>query len=202
LLPSLLLMNRVAILVAEDDPCDVWLLKRAFTLACIKAPAIFVQDGQEVMDYLAGVPPYDDRTANPLPGLMVLDLLMPRVSGFEVLEWMQRDARYRHIPAIAFSGLQRPTDVRRAYTLGARFFLLKASAVEQWATLLRCVAEMYGLVDKQEFETAFVRGPLLSGAERPLEPARTNVRLASTRFRIEVDQCNTGRQSPSSSRAF
>src|SRR5438477_6747709 len=89
------IMNKsYAVLVAEDNPTDTFFFKRAFSQAGIDGPVIFVRDGQDVIDYLSGEPPFSDRLSYPIPRLIVLDLAMPRVSGFEVLEWMRRDAAF------------------------------------------------------------------------------------------------------------
>jgi len=137
--------NDAAILVAEDDPADVLLFKRAFSKTGIDVPIVFVRDGQEVMDYLRGRAPFSDRWTYPWPRLVVLDLVMPRINGYEVLAWIQREPELCHLPVIAFSGLQRPMDISRAYSLGAKFFLLKTYRVEQLAMLLHRVGELYGM---------------------------------------------------------
>ena len=140
------IMNKpLAILVAEDNPNDTLFFKRAFSQAGIDGPVIFVRDGQEVIDYLSGEPPFNQRGSYPIPKLIILDLAMPRVSGFEVLEWIRRDAAFSNIPVLAFSGIQRPTDITRAYSLGAKLFLVKTSDVSQWTAILERLAEIYGL---------------------------------------------------------
>src|SRR6266478_5318553 len=139
-------MNKpLAILVAEDNPNDTLFFKRAFSQAGIDGPVIFMRDGQEVIDYLSGEPPFNQRGSYPIPKLIILDLAMPRVSGFEVLEWIRRDAAFSNIPVLAFSGIQRPTDINRAYSLGAKLFLVKTSDVSQWTAILERLAEIYGL---------------------------------------------------------
>src|ERR1700747_1286406 len=106
--------NSVSILVAEDDPNDVFFFKRAFSNPGIQVPVIFLGNGEEVIDYLEGSPPFDDREANPWTALIILDLTMPRVSGFEVLEWMGKHEVFNKIPVLAFSGVRNPTEIARA----------------------------------------------------------------------------------------
>jgi len=71
------------ILLAEDDPNKVLLIKRGFTKANISNPIQIVSDGEEAMDYLAGEGSYSDRRRYPLPALILLDLKLPRRSGSE-----------------------------------------------------------------------------------------------------------------------
>ncbi len=130
--------ERLNILVAEDDPSDVLLLKRALSKAGLQAPIHFVQNGEEVIDYLQGEKPFDDRAAYPLPNLLVLDLKMPRLNGFEVLEWLRRQAELRsRMLVVVFSSSFDPEDVSLAYTLGANSYLVKPHNSEEFITTVR-----------------------------------------------------------------
>jgi CheY-like chemotaxis protein len=134
-----------AVLVAEDDLDDVFLLRRAFSKAGVATGLKFVRDGQEVIDYLSGVPPYDNRTKYPLPGLLVLDLKMPRVTGFEVLEWLQSDEMRRRLPVVVLSGSGRPDDIERAYSLGANYYAVKPQDIDQLRSLVERLKLKYRL---------------------------------------------------------
>jgi len=79
----------VAILLMNDDPNDVLLVQRALKKAGLPYPLIHRRDGEEAIDYLSGKPPYSDRAQHPLPKLILLDVKMPKLSGFDVLNWMQ-----------------------------------------------------------------------------------------------------------------
>ena len=112
-------------LLVEDDPNDVYLAKRA--LRCDHSCSVdVVSDAQEAVDYLMRIPPFDgDRL--PLPDVILLDLKMPRMSGFEFLQWLRREAPagIRFLPVVVISSSNLPEDVHRAYELGANTFLVK-----------------------------------------------------------------------------
>jgi CheY-like chemotaxis protein len=113
------------VLIAEDDPSDVFLLKRAFALAEVPATLHFVSDGQEAIDYLEGDAAYQDRAAYPLPDLMLLDLKMPRLNGFDVLSWLRRQPGLKRLLVTVLTSSDQPDDINRAYDLGANSYLLK-----------------------------------------------------------------------------
>ena len=120
----------VNILVAEDQPADVLLLKRAFSQVGITAPLHFVQDGQEAIDYLSGQDGFTDRQAHPLPTMMLLDLKMPRLDGFDVLGWVRQQPTLKRLPIIVLSSSNIPEDIDRAYDLGANSFIVKPSGID------------------------------------------------------------------------
>jgi two-component system response regulator len=114
------------ILVAEDDSNDEHLLKWAFTRAGLHTPVYFVHNGAEAMDYLLGTPPYVDRRQYPLPNLLMLDLKMPCVDGFELLSWVRRLPGLDQLSVAVMSGSSCQQDFERARQLGADFCLNKA----------------------------------------------------------------------------
>ena len=84
-----------------------------------------VGDGAEAIDYLRGVDDYADRQRFPIPALILMDLKMPRMDGFEFLGWLRREPGLRLIPVVVLSSSNLPHDVRRAYDLGANSFVVK-----------------------------------------------------------------------------
>src|SRR5947199_8629701 len=82
------------ILVADDDPDDVFLLSRAFLTAGLPHRVLHVRDGQEAINYLAGEHNYVDRFRFPLPALLVLDLNLPRRNGFDVVSWVREQEKF------------------------------------------------------------------------------------------------------------
>jgi CheY-like chemotaxis protein len=129
------------VLHVEDDPNDVLLLRRAFQKAGIDLTISSVGDGLEAVNYLTGMKPYADRAKHPLPSLILLDLKLPKKSGFEVLEWLQGQGDLSLIPVIVMTSSQSRGDIRRAYELGANSYLVKPP---QSATLDEMVKALNG----------------------------------------------------------
>ena len=124
------------ILVAEDDPTDAYFLERAFKRAGIPVTLHFVRDGQEVIDYLQGEGQFSDRVRHPLPRLVLLDLKMPRVDGFDVLEWVRKQPGLNGLTIVIFSSSGEPRDINRAYGLGANSFIVKPHSMEELMKLV------------------------------------------------------------------
>src|SRR5437016_5391792 len=91
------------VLLVEDDLNDIFLVKRAFKMAQVKNPLQVVTDGQEAILYLKGEGRYSDRQSHPWPKLIVMDIKMPRMTGFDVLECLKKDPLLRRIPIVIVS---------------------------------------------------------------------------------------------------
>jgi len=118
------------ILLAKDNEGDALLLKRAIEAADINANLQIVRDGQEAIDYLSGVTPYSDREKHPLPRLMLLDLRMPRLDGFQVLNIVRQRLGLTQLPVVVLTNSEDPADVKRAYDLGATSFFRRPDSLE------------------------------------------------------------------------
>ena len=122
------------VLIVEDDADDRDLLARAFKKANIHASIRFATDGDEAVAYLsdvlAGAP-------NALPFIVLLDLKLPRRSGFEVLEWIKGHAGLRRIPVIILTSSRESIDLERAYDLGANSYLVKPARPEALRQMVR-----------------------------------------------------------------
>jgi CheY-like chemotaxis protein len=114
-------------LLVEDTPDDVFLVERAFQKGGSGHRLHVVGDGQEAIDYLMGAGKYGDRGEYPIPGVILLDIKMPRIGGLEFLEWLRRKApeELRVIPVIVMSGSDLERDVKSAHGLGASCYLVK-----------------------------------------------------------------------------
>jgi CheY-like chemotaxis protein len=113
--------------VADDDSNDIFLLKRAFHKAGVDVHMEFLRDGEQVIRYLKGS---DYKGETPIPELLLLDLKMPRVNGFEVLEWIRRQPGLRRLLIIVLTSSDEPRDINRAYDLGANSYLVKPCSIE------------------------------------------------------------------------
>jgi len=133
--------NGPAILVVDDSENDIELLQAAFKKAEFKPALRHVHNGLEAIAYLQGDAPYDDRHQSPLPTLILLDLNMPKMDGFEVLGWVRGHARFRHLTVIVLTASMRVQDIDRAFDLGVNSFLVKPSTLEELVAMVRCLRD-------------------------------------------------------------
>jgi len=138
------------ILILEDDPNDVILLKRALQKNNIRNPIQVLSDGAEGVKYLSGKEEYADRTLHPFPKFIIMDLKMPRMGGLEVLEWLREHPQYRVIPTLVLSSSKLPVDILTAYKLGANSYMVKPGNFEELQTMIRNVYEYWSLCTKPE----------------------------------------------------
>ena len=117
--------DQAVILLAEDREDDILLIRKAFQQAFINNPLQVVRDGEEAIAYLSGEGKYSNRSEYPLPELMLLDLKMPRMNGFEVLEWIRRQPSLSSLRVVVLTASDLMRDVNTAYKLGANSFLVK-----------------------------------------------------------------------------
>ena len=126
------------ILLAEDDETDVMLLQRAFADVGIANPLRVVEDGQEAIDVLTelqSAPGPSDR----MPALIILDLKMPRMTGFEVLQWLREERATRGVPVMILSSSAHQHDVERSLAHGANLFAVKSPATSDRLEFARLV---------------------------------------------------------------
>ena len=117
------------ILLVEDSLEDAQLCQLALRTAGVVNPVTVLGDGLEATDYLAGNSFYSDRAKYPMPGVLLLDLKMPSVDGFQVLEWCRGRPSLKDVLVVVISGHQDVWKISRAYKLGARTFLVKPCSV-------------------------------------------------------------------------
>jgi CheY-like chemotaxis protein len=118
-------VSRPAILLVDDNPHDVVLLRLAFRRVGIIHPIKLVNNGIEAIRYLKGEDTYSDRQQYPSPTLMLLDLKMPSTSGFEVLRWIRQQPLLSQLAVVVLTGSAESQDIEKAYELGASSYLVK-----------------------------------------------------------------------------
>ena len=144
-----IMVNHLPILAADDEETDCLLLKLALKQAGLPNPLVLVQDGQAAVDYLTGAPPYDNRADHPLPGLLLLDLKMPRMNGFEVLEWLANRPDFKHVPVVVLSSSSDEADIEQARRMGACDYRVKPHDFRKLISLLQEVANRW-LADRKQ----------------------------------------------------
>jgi CheY-like chemotaxis protein len=137
-----------ALLIVEDDPDALVLLRRAFRKVGVQAPFHVVTDGESAIAYLAGEGRFQDREAFPLPTIILLDLKLPKRSGLEVLEWKYRQPQLREIPVIVVTSSEEESDRQRAAELGARHYDVKLIDTSSLLRLAKKVRRYTGLRDR------------------------------------------------------
>jgi CheY-like chemotaxis protein len=110
------------ILIAEDEESDFELIEVALRRSAADLTVDWVRDGAEARQYLAAEGRFSDR---PLPDLLITDLKMPHVDGFELIESVKTSPRLRHLPVVVMSSSSQPVDIARAYATGANAYFLK-----------------------------------------------------------------------------
>jgi DNA-binding response OmpR family regulator len=130
-------LTRYTILLVEDDPNDVFLLRRAFRKAKLENAVQVVADGDTAVAYLAGQGAFADRARYPLPILILLDLKLPRRSGLEVLGWLRQQAELKRLPVVMLSSSNEVIDINRAYDLGVNSYLVKPTTFQVLLEMIR-----------------------------------------------------------------
>jgi CheY-like chemotaxis protein len=118
-----------AILFAEDDPDDRFLLSESCRECGMANPCVMVEDGEEAIAYLRA-------RRKPAPGLILLDVKMPRKTGHEALAWIRASPAWRAVPVVILSSSMHPGDIDKAYALGANAYVVKPSSVEELGELM------------------------------------------------------------------
>ena len=113
------------VLIAEDSEADIFFLLRAFAAAELKNPVFVVRSGAEALEYLSGVGRYSDREKYPMPGIVFMDLKMPKPDGLDVLRWKERQIRLPRMLWVAVSNFDGVKTINEAYAAGATTFLAK-----------------------------------------------------------------------------
>lgn len=133
----------VVILVADDDPDDRQMTKEAFQESLLVNDLRFVEDGEELMDYLNQRGKYAGENVAPLPGLILLDLNMPRKDGREALQEIKANPKLRAIRVVVMTTSKAEEDVLRSYDLSAASYIAKPVTFEQLVEVVRTLGKYW-----------------------------------------------------------
>ena len=133
----------MSVLHIDDDPNDTELLRAATRHAKLKLELHNVEDGDKAIAYLNGLGPYANRAHYPLPSLILLDLKMPRATGFEILKWIRNHPELGHLPVVILSGSELRDDIRDAYSIGANSYLIKPLGFDALVEMVKEVGAVW-----------------------------------------------------------
>ena|ERR1043166_1108856 len=130
-------MNRaIRVIVGEDDPNDRYFLERAFEKCCPQATVDFARNGQEVLQYL-------EDASRPAPALLIIDSMMSKMSGFDVLNWLRAKKEFEELPVVMLSGQVSEANAQRAREFGVKDYLAKPDDIAELRTLVEELARKY-----------------------------------------------------------
>jgi len=136
------------ILIAEDDENDAIILERAMRKAGFTNPFHFCRDGTEVIKYLSGEEPYQNREAFPFPRMLITDLKMPKMGGIELLKWLYHHPQFSLIPKVVLTASKQACDVQEAYKWGVNSYLVKPGGYEGLTQMLKLFFDYWEMCEK------------------------------------------------------
>lgn len=125
------------VLCAEDDDNYALLLRNAFKQAGLNHNLFHVSNGAKAIEYLKGEGKFADRSTYPIPCVVLADLKMPVINGFELLAWIRQQSPYPHIPVVVLTLSEEYRDIHKAYAIGANSFLVKPPNVEDLKEIVK-----------------------------------------------------------------
>jgi CheY-like chemotaxis protein len=141
--------QHATILLVEDNEDDILLLQRAFSRARLANPMKIVRDGEEAIQYLSGEGKYSNRERYPYPLILLLDLHLPKTSGFEVLEWLQDHRRSKELVVVVLTSSAEQRDFDEAHALGADSYMVKPGSIEELVSLMLRIQGHWLLLDRK-----------------------------------------------------
>lgn len=133
----------IVILMADDDPDDRLLAQEAMAESRLRNDFRFVENGVELLDYLNRRGAFADPAASPLPGLILLDLNMPKMDGREALRQIRADPALRRIPVVVMTTSREQADVTRTYELGVNSFIVKPVTFEGMVEVMKALGKYW-----------------------------------------------------------
>jgi CheY-like chemotaxis protein len=136
-------IGAVKIMLVEDSRMDIELTLDAFRERRLSNHVFVAHGGQEALDYLRGIGEFADRNRHPLPDLVLLDLKMPNVDGFEVLRQIKQSGRLKRIPVIVLSSSREEGDRALTYDSGANSYLVKPVSFDGFLNVVQRIDEYW-----------------------------------------------------------
>lgn len=132
--------KRFDILIVEDNPADVYLIRECLTDRGIIPHLHIVSDGDEALRFLEKRSPFENK---PLPKLVMLDLNLPKISGFQVLEFIKKDIRFKAIPVIILSTSSSTKDISQSYSLNANCYVVKPKDLDDFSRVVGSIEDFW-----------------------------------------------------------
>lgn len=145
---NLRMSDQALFLLVEDNPDHVMLLQRAFRKARVLNPLQVVGTGEEAIQYLSGSGKYANRTEFPAPTIVLLDLKMPGMDGFDVLRWIRQQPGLAMLRVVVLTTSDDARDIDLAYKLGANSFLVKPSDFDRFVEVTQALSGYWLWLDR------------------------------------------------------
>ncbi len=136
-----------AVLLAEDNEHDIIATKRAWKKHHIANPLYIVKDGEECLDFLHQRGKYGEAGTTPRPGILLLDINMPKMDGLSVLKHIREDGKLRHLPVVILTSSKDEEDRFKSYHLGVNAYIVKPVGFENFSEAVRTINLFWELVD-------------------------------------------------------
>ncbi len=139
--------NIIKILLVEDNPDDIDITKRALKEAKVINKLWIARDGQEALDFLKHEGDYKDLSSSPKPGLILLDINLPKLNGIDVLRAIKKDSNLKRIPVVMLTVSKRDEDIIKSYDNGCNSFIQKPVNFENFVEVVKEVSLYWGLLN-------------------------------------------------------
>ena len=136
-----------AVLLAEDNEHDIIATRRAWKKHHIANPLYIVKDGEECLDFLHRRGKYGESETTPRPGILLLDINMPKMDGLAVLKHIREDGKLRHLPVVILTSSKDEEDRLKSYHLGVNAYIVKPVGFENFSEAVRRINLFWELVD-------------------------------------------------------
>lgn len=135
------------VLMAEDNEHDILATKRAWKKNKIANPLYITNDGEECLDYLRQRGKFSESGSAPRPGLLLLDINMPRMDGITVLRHVREDEKFHRLPVVMLTTSKAEEDRLRSYDIGANAYIIKPVGFDNFSTAIRTIHLFWQLVE-------------------------------------------------------